>query len=261
MVKFMYKGIAFFDLDHTLLNEQTKVDPEVAEAMKQLRRNNVLPVISTGRNIFEIPEILEKIEIDTVVSANGDYVLFENKPVYEAIIKPEIVTKFMDFAKSMNESTTVMNNLGAAINFVTDDTKNNYQSINTRIPPLGAEDFVKQHPIYMMVVNTVGHDQKYIDTFDDTLTFYRNTPFSMDVVVKNGSKKRGIQELISNAGLNGIPTYGFGDGNNDVPMLQYVDHPVVMGNGLPHVKEYAEFITTNNTDHGIVNGLKHYDLI
>lgn len=257
----MYKAITFFDLDHTLFNEQTRVDPEVADAMHQLKQNNVLPIISTGRNIFEIPETLAVTGIDTVVSANGDYVIFENQPVYKAIIKPTIITEFMDFAKSHQDTTTVMNNEGARIDYVTDDTRSNYKSINTRIPPLGARDFIKSNEIYMMVVSTVGRDQKYIDTFKDTLTFYRNTPFSMDVVVKDGSKKRGIQELIKNAHLEGIPTYGFGDGNNDIPMLEYVDHAVVMGNGLPAVKEYAEFITTKNTDHGIVNGLKHYDLI
>nr|WP_243685814.1 HAD hydrolase family protein [Lentilactobacillus rapi] len=78
---------------------------------------------------------------------------------------------------------------------------------------------------------------------------------------KGALKKRGIQELIKNANLDGIPTYAFGDGNNDIPMLDYVDHPVVMGNGLDRVKEYAEYITTKNSDHGIVNGLKHYDLL
>ncbi len=257
----MYKGIAFFDLDRTLLNEHTKVDPEVAEAMKQLRRNGILPAISSGRNVFEIPDILAATGIDTAVLANGDYVLFEGKPLYEAIIDPELVKEFLAFGQSQDEPTTVLNSTGARVNFITDNMRSNYASINTPIPPLGTDDFIAHQPVYMMVINTVGHDQSYIKKFDQQLTFYRNTPYSMDVVVKNGSKKRGIQELISRAGLTGIPTYAFGDGNNDIPMLDFVDHAVVMGNGLDNVKPYAEFITTKNTDHGIVNGLKHYGLI
>lgn len=257
----MYKGIAFFDLDHTLYNEQTKVDPEVANAMKQLRTNNVLPVISTGRNIFEIPETLAQTEIDTVVSANGSYVVFEKQPLYKAVIKPQVVTDLMAFAKSMGESTTVMNHQGAAINFITDTTRDNYHFINSRLPPLDADKFVAENDICMMLLNTAGHDDDYLNKFNDELTFFRNTPFSMDVVIKNGSKRRGIEELISKAGLAGIPTYAFGDGNNDIPMLKYVDHPVAMGNGLDVVKDHAEYVTTANTDHGIVNGLKHYNLI
>ncbi|WP_268913294.1 Cof-type HAD-IIB family hydrolase [Lentilactobacillus sp. SPB1-3] len=257
----MYKAIAFFDLDHTLLNEQTKVDDEVVDAMKQLRENNVLPVISSGRNIFEITEILNRTGIDTVVGANGSYVEYEGKPVYKSLISNELIEEFMEFAKPFDDSVTVYNDEDYRINFVNDNVKSNYASINTPIPPLGVNDYIKNHEIVMMVINTVGHDKDYIDKFAGKLTFYRNTPYSMDVVMDGGSKKRGIQELQKNAGLENIPTYAFGDGNNDVPMLEYVDHPVVMGNGLPHVKELAEFITTNNTNHGIVNGLKHFDLI
>jgi Cof subfamily protein (haloacid dehalogenase superfamily) len=257
----MYKGIAFFDLDHTLYNEQTRVDPEVAEAMHQLKANQVLPVISTGRNLFEIPATMKTTGIDTVVSANGSYVIFEGKPVYKAVLPKEVVKNFVEFAKSHDEATTVMNSQGARINFINNIVDRNYQFINSRKPPFGVDNFINHNEIIMMLINTEGPDTTYIDQFKNTLTFFRNTPYSMDIVAKGSSKKRGIQELIKNAQLTGIPTYGFGDGNNDIPMLDYVDHPVVMGNGLDRVKAYAEFITTKNTDHGIINGLKHYHLL
>lgn len=112
-----------------------------------------------------------------------------------------------------------------------------------------------------MVVTNTDLDTEYEDAFGDVLTFYRNSPYSIDVVVHGVSKATGIKQLIDTAGLRGIPTYAFGDGNNDIPMLDYVDHPVVMGNGLSNVKPHGEFITTKNTDHGIVNGLKHFNLI
>ena len=60
----MTKGIVFFDLDNTLLNADTKLDNEVADAMSQLRQNDIVPVISSGRNIFEIQTIMDKAAID-----------------------------------------------------------------------------------------------------------------------------------------------------------------------------------------------------
>ncbi len=257
----MFKALAFFDLDHTLLNEQTKVDDEVAQAMEQLRKNNVLPVISSGRNIFEIKEILNRTKIDTVVGANGSFVQFEGKPVYKATLANPLLEKFFAYTQSFNEEATVYDDKNYRITGINETVKKNYASINTPVPPVGAEDYIKSHQVFMMVVVTVGHDEDYRKKFADSLTFFRNTPYSMDVVKAGGSKKKGIQELIKNAHLEGIPTYAFGDGNNDIPMLDYVDHAVVMGNGLPVVKKYAEFITSKNTDHGIVNGLKHYGLI
>ncbi len=190
----MYKGIAFFDLDHTLYNEHTRVDPEVADAMHQLKQNNVLPVISTGRNLFEIPTTMKQTGIDTVVSANGSYVVFEGKPVYKALIDKQVALDFIQFAKENHEATTVMNSVGAKINFINDIVRGNYNFINSRMPNLGVDDFVNKQEVVMMLINTKGPDERYIDRFNDTLTFFRNTPFSMDIVHKGSSKKKGIQE-------------------------------------------------------------------
>ncbi|UDM31781.1 Cof-type HAD-IIB family hydrolase [Lentilactobacillus laojiaonis] len=257
----MYKAITFFDLDNTLLNEFTQVDTEVAQAMDQLRQNNILPVIATGRNIFEITKILEDTKIDTVVSANGDYVIYEGKPVYKSEMSKEVISDLANYAKSFGDSIAVLNDKDSKINFNTDFTKGAYDSVNSIVPALGAKEFAENNPIYMMIVLTVGHDEDYLNRFKDTLTFYRNTPFSMDVINTGNSKQHGIEELIKNANLQGIPTYAFGDGNNDVSMINFADYGISMGNGLPHVKEIADYVTTNNTDHGIVNGLKHYGLI
>ena len=54
-----YKALAFFDLDGTLLNSQSKLDQEVIEGIHRIRENGVLPFIATGRGHFELDEIIE----------------------------------------------------------------------------------------------------------------------------------------------------------------------------------------------------------
>ena len=55
--------------------------------------------------------------------------------------------------------------------------------------------------------------------------------------------------------------YAFGDSINDMEMLQYVPHSVGMGNAVPEVLEVVEYVTTDVTEDGIANALKHYHLI
>ena len=218
----MTKGIVFFDLDNTLLNADTKLDNEVADAMSQLRQNDIVPVISSGRNIFEIQTIMDKAAIDTVVSANGSYVINHGQPIYESKITDEQIERFSKIATEHGNSFVVLNDQTSRLNKFTQMAQN---------------------------------------AFDNDFTFYRNTPFSMDVVAQGVSLIVGIIKLLELPEYSDVPTYAFGDGNNDIAMLEAVDHPVAMGNALPHVKPYAEFVTTNNTNHGIVNGLKHFKLI
>ncbi|KRM57704.1 hypothetical protein C5L31_000518 [Secundilactobacillus malefermentans] len=256
----MTKGIVFFDLDNTLLNADTKLDNEVADAMSQLRQNGIVPVISSGRNIFEIQTIMDKAGIDTVVSANGSYVINHGQPIYESKITDEQIERFSKIATEHGNSFVVLNDQTSRLNKFTQMAQNAFDNVNSPVPTVDA-NFYKTNPIYMMIILTDSEDDFYRQTFENDFTFYRNTPFSMDVVAQGGSKKVGIKKLLELPEYSGVPTYAFGDGNNDIAMLEAVDHPVAMGNALPHVKPYAEFVTTNNTNHGIVNGLKHFKLI
>ena len=53
-------------------------------------------------------------------------------------------------------------------------------------------------------------------------------------------------------------TYGFGDGPNDLHLLEAVDHATAMGNAIDDLKAIADFVSTANTDHGIINAFKHW---
>ncbi len=256
----MVKAIAFFDLDGTLLNAETQLDEDVIDAMHQLQKNDVLPVISSGRNLFEARNIMAQTGIDSLVGANGSYVMLHGDPIFTAEIDHRVISQFEAFVRTQNEAFIVLNDKDARSNRVTEATKQAYRFVNSPVPIVNPI-YWQLNPIYMMIIMTDHDDDRYIKSFANDLTFYRNTPYSMDIVVKNGSKKAGMTQLLSRPEFKDVPTYAFGDGNNDISMLELVDHPIAMGNALDHVKPYAEFVTSANVDHGIVNGLKHFDLL
>ncbi len=75
------KRLYFFDLDGTLFDNEKNVSDENVAAINELRENNILPVISTGRNIFEIQYVIDATGINSLVSANGSYVQYEGKKI------------------------------------------------------------------------------------------------------------------------------------------------------------------------------------
>ncbi len=62
-------------------------------------------------------------------------------------------------------------------------------------------------------------------------------------------------------GIDRSETMAFGDGENDIAMLEYVGIGVAMGNGKEAVKEAADYVTDTVEDHGIEKALKHFGLI
>ncbi|USS86884.1 Cof-type HAD-IIB family hydrolase [Fructilactobacillus cliffordii] len=257
----MYKYLVFFDLDSTLFDKNSQVTDEVAEAMDQIRENGGLPVIATGRTLYEIPETLKKTKIDTAVTSNGDHGIYKGKELFERRIDPHTIDELDDFAKQHGNSITVLDQEGKGASRHDELLKKACAFVHAPLPKLVDRQYWYDRPIDMMFVTTTDLDDVYEEKFGDRLSFYRNSPFSIDVVDYGASKASGIKQLMEMTGLTGIPTYAFGDGNNDIPMLDFVDHPVVMENGRERVKDHAEFVTTANTNHGIVNGLRHFDLI
>ena len=231
------KGFVFFDLDGTLLNGESKVDKATAEAIQTLKDNGYEPFIATGRSPAETRDIMESANIHSGIFMNGQVVLYQGERVYSSEIPTETVERFHQMVK-----------------------EDGYGFIHTNPPALNA-DFYKENPINMMLfISLPPAEDKYKVAFPN-LDFLRNTPYSVDVISKGNSKAEGIKRFLEHLNQKDAETYAFGDGPNDIEMLQAVTHPVAMGNALPVLKEIAEFITTNNTDNGIVNGLKHYGLI
>ena len=53
----------------------------------------------------------------------------------------------------------------------------------------------------------------------------------------------------------------FGDGENDVDMLRFVQTGIAMGNAEPEVKEAADYVTGSVDADGIESALRHFGLI
>lgn len=254
-----YRGVVFFDLDNTLLDEQSQITTEVATAMQQLKQNQFLPVINTGRAPREILDIRQATGIDTFISLNGSYLEHDHQALYKSQIDTQLITAVVELANQLNDGVSFYTT--SEIRTLKSDANVNdaYNLIHTPIPEVDP-NFYQDREILMLLLLNKDHDQAYFDKFPQ-FTYYRNSPYSIDTVLSGNSKMNGIKQLLRQLDLTNVPTYGFGDGPNDLSMLEFVDHPVAMGNGIPEAKAAAEFVTTANTDHGIVNGLKHFNLI
>lgn len=255
----MYQAIAFFDLDGTLLNDQSEITPEISQTMLRLKENNILPIISTGRCEFEIQAIKKAAHIDASITMNGMYGIYENDTIFSNKIDITTCQKMLDFTRKLKHEVAFYSHETMFISGVNQLVKDSYQYFNNVVPPIKTDAFL-EYETNMLLVLTDELDELYHEAFADELTFFRNGPKCIDVVNKGISKGTAIDE-VKNFLQQDIPTFTFGDGLNDLPMFESSDYQIAMGNALPEVKSAASFISTKNTEHGIINGLKHYDLI
>ena len=85
--------------------------------------------------------------------------------------------------------------------------------------------------------------------------------YSFDLNIKNINKGTAIVELLNYLNQDYIETFAFGDGINDLEMMQIVNYPIVMDNACMELKEIAYDITDDVLNDGFYNGLIKHNII
>ncbi|WP_028559407.1 Cof-type HAD-IIB family hydrolase [Paenibacillus pinihumi] len=253
--------IAFFDIDGTLVNEEKQIPQDTIDAIHELKARGIEAVISTGRAPYFFTPIAEKLGIDSYVSLNGAYVVFQGKPVFKRAIPRTSMEQLVRHAASNNHSLVFE---GEAFYYSnTEDHPfmiSSVDSLKVDRPHYDPE-FWENSEVFQVFLHCGEADEHhYIESIPE-LRFVRWHPNAMDVLPTDGSKALGIQFLLESLGIKPEEAVAFGDGLNDKEMLDYVGLGIAMGNSHPELLAHADFVTSSVDEQGIRKGLIHAGLL
>lgn len=116
--------------------------------------------------------------------------------------------------------------------------------------------------IGMIVINSKEDIPLLVETLSPYFDIQRHqTGCSFDLTLKGVSKAVGIQKLVDALHKDIKDTIAFGDGRNDLEMLETVGTGVAMDNAVPEAKAVADEICPDVNDDGITTWLKERDFI
>jgi len=253
--------IIFFDIDGTLLDHDKKLPESTKQAIKSLQAKGVYVAIATGRAPFMFKNLREELGINTFVSFNGQYVVFEDEVIYQNPLAPNQLERLLTVSEKNGHPLVFMNNqtMKASVKH----HEHIETSLGSLVFPHPEEDrgFFKKHPVFQTLLFCDENQEKnYVGNYPE-FKFIRWHPVSTDILPANGSKAVGIQKLINILGFSMKDVYAFGDGLNDMEMIKTVGTGVVMGNAPDVLKQKADHITSDVGEDGIFKGLKHLALI
>ena len=255
------KALVFFDLDGTLLNNKSEVDQEVTLALETLKENGGVPFIATGRSPLEIQHVLDTTPIESFITLNGQYIMYEGKEIYRSQMPKELLIRLKEAADDLDLAVSFYTSDKIRVTYTSQEVERAYNFLHAKAPAVDAAIHLNEEVLMALILTTdTSIDDQFREKFPE-LSFYRNTPFSIDVITKGNSKATGIQELVKLMQFDNIPTYAFGDGPNDLEMVSHADYGVAMANGIDVLKNTADYITSSHVEGGIIEGLEFYDLI
>lgn len=258
--------IIFFDIDETLFMKDYDLLPEsLIPALKKLQESGIIVAIATGRVYCSFPDkihkLIKELDIDTFVTANGQYVEYQGKILRENKIPKPIIKDIVNFFDENNIEYAFINNQNLAISNPTKKLTNALNPITTNYI-IDKFFFEKEHVLQLLSFTDESQDQ-LIEQSNllkglKTLRWHKD---SLDIFDANGSKAEGIEVLIKHLGFTMDNVMAFGDGLNDIEMLTRVGVGVAMGNASPLVKESAKYITKDINKDGIAHFLHKTKLI
>lgn len=264
----MSKKAVFFDVDGTLIDYvggMPSILDSTKEAINGIRSKGHLAIIATGRPMSFLSNELLDIRFDAYIASNGTYIEMNNEVIYNKKIDEGILKETVEAFRKENAD------------FILEGQKKSYfSSLNSA----AVKDFLEKFAIpsnnitdnwsldeveaNKMVVFTKDENQlrRFRELLSDNFVFMNHPgQASYDIFIKTCTKADGIRKLLKLLNISIENTYAFGDGMNDIEMLQMVKYGVAMGNANEKLKSKAYYVTTDVFSNGIYNGLKELKLI
>ncbi|WP_106765854.1 Cof-type HAD-IIB family hydrolase [Paenibacillus faecalis] len=258
----MDKKLVFFDIDGTLLDHEKKVPLSTKEAIDELKAGGHEAAIATGRPPFLFKELREELGIDSYVSLNGQYVVYQGKVVYSNPIPPEVLLSLKDYAQNYGQPIAFTSADNTKLNMIHHArVEASYTPHQLPIPECDPHYNLGRDIYQAALFCTEEEEVSYSEEYRDQLRFVRWDRVCVDVIPMGGSKAAGIEKFIQHTGFKREDVIAFGDNLNDLEMLQFVGHGVAMGNANPVVKEAARYVTRDVDQDGIMHGLCQLGLI
>ena len=264
-----YKLIAL-DLDGTLKNSNNEITPKTKEALIKAQELGVKVVLASGRPTPGLRHEAHELELEKyegyILSFNGARVvdLKTKETIYEQTLTIDEAKKAYDHAKEYNLACMTYEDDV----IVTEDIDDEYVNVESRINDIEKKkvDSFKnnlKNPIHKVLLtgqpDYVGNIvDEFKEPFGDTLSIYRSAPYFIEVMAKGIDKAASLDRLAKSLGIKQEEVMAFGDGYNDLSMIEYAGMGVAMGNAVDEVKERANLVTLSNDEDGIAKVLSKY---
>lgn len=261
------------DLDGTLLDSDKQLSSRNEKALRACIEKGIHIVPCTGRMIDGIPETVRNIPgIRYFITANGAVLLdyAKNQIIRQHLLDVDLVLDILTYARTTNAMyDPYIGGRGMMEQRFLDhlDQYGMPQKIQelvrqTRDSIEDCIEYVKENQLPAEKINMFFADleerkavKKELEKRADIIVS-SSIENNLEINALGATKGEGILHLASYLQIPKEATMGFGDGENDVTMIQMAQTGVVMANGREELKAFADYITASNDEDGVAQAIE-----
>lgn len=267
--------LVVLDLDGTLTNTEKKLPEANKRALMALQGKGVRVALASGRPTYGIRKLAEELELAKnngyIMAYNGGFVIecATGKALSRNILPREIFAELRRASKELD--TAIITYDDAADTILTETAGNKWIEheawLNNQMNLKVVEDIDKAAPEALPKCLMVGEPEymaqvepKMQERFPQ-LAIYRSSPFFLEIVPQGVDKAKSIDNLRKQIGVEVEEIAAFGDGYNDISMVEYAGIGVAMANGCDEIKKVATFVSTSNDENGVAYAIEKLGML
>lgn len=252
--------LIFFDIDGTMIDEETKVVPESAiEAVRAARQNGHVCVINTGRSKKLVDICGQWLNaFDGFLCGCGTQILMHGEELLHRSFSVEEGEQIIR-ALRHQEIDAVLE--GAVDNFI--ERKGqifhqcfaDYVSLFEKFCYKSYEEAPGAFDKFYVYAGTRECMDRFLEEVSVALDVVDRKKGYFEIMPAGYSKASAMRFLAEKLGIPMEETVAIGDSSNDIPMIECAAVGIAMGNATSDVKEISDYVTTSVMEDGIRNAL------
>ena len=268
------------DIDGTLLNSRFEVSPANRAAIAEAACRGVEVAVVTGRRYdFALPVATQIPSPLTMIVNNGALVRTKSgETLLRHLLPSETARRVLISTLPWRDSAAVVFDRPQANQVIlqyidwNDPTRGPYYRRNREFmaEAMPLERCLDEDPIQVMYTGSVSamreaeltlRSVQFAREFNLAATVYADRDFAMlDVIHPAVTKGTTLAEWTASRGIPPQEILAIGDNHNDLEMLSFAGVPVVMGNGVPALKQRGWHITRSNDEDGVAAAIQRFAL-
>ena len=256
------------DLDGTALRtwpQEPQVSDRLVDAVAAVRAAGIPFVVVTGRSRRSATKVARRIGADRLICSNGALVwdldagVVERHRSFDATVAHAIAGRLREVAPDVAFSWEAHDGFGWEAEF--DARWGGPRRDWPRIDAGPIEDRC-QGPIVKLIASLHGDRAEEQRLFDELVAdlpgivgedalFTTAGGAWIEIGPPGVTKAVTLAEVADELGVGAAEVVAFGDGPNDVAMLEWAGRGIAMANAAPEVKAVADEVTSSNDDDGV----------
>ena len=245
---------AFFDIDGTLLSFTThRVSKGTVRAFEKLHQAGVRTFLSTGRPEVLIPQM--PVSFEGMITMNGGLVFTSDSVLLSNPVPDAELQRWLDLAKERHLCTMIFTRDNMFLTQPNEIGLKLRNQLEFEMPPVVDIDRMRTETAYQIIAIMPGEMDAGVAALLPHCRLPRWHPYFTDIVARDNSKALGMEAICHHFGIRQEETLAFGDGANDIEMLEWAGIGIAMGNADDKVKTHANRVTTDVDNEGIENAI------